>query len=178
MDDATATQLGLIVEIRDALDEADIEWWLFGGWAMDFHAGDVTRNHADIELFVWLKDADAAKQALVRTGFVALPGLHPDEGQPLLKGGQEVGAWYLVCDEAGAIATPGRWADWPWPAGSFDEPRMHIGDIEAPAMSAEGLLEMKMRFAQHPYGASLREKDRADIARLQAIIASRSIDDW
>jgi hypothetical protein len=27
-------------------------YWLFGGWAVDFHAGRVTRDHADIDLAV------------------------------------------------------------------------------------------------------------------------------
>jgi hypothetical protein len=178
MNEATTAQLRLIVEIRAALDAAGIAWWLYGGWAMDFHLGEVTRDHSDIEAFVWLSDAAAAKDALARAGFAAPPGIHPDEAQPFLKNGQEVGVWYLVSGEDGFVHTPGRWQDWPWPHGSFDEARMRIGDVEVPVMSVEGLLYMKVGFAQHPHGAPLREKDRADIARLQAFIASRSVDDW
>lgn len=178
MNDATAFQLLLIEAIRDALDAAGIEWWLFGGWAMDFSIGEVTREHSDVEIFVWQKDALRAKEALLRAGFAAPAALHPDEGQPFLKNGQEIGVWYLVSGEDGFVHTPGRWQDWPWPHGSFDEPRMKIGDVEAPAMSAEGLLDMKLGFARHPHGAPLREKDRGDISRLRALIASHSVDDW
>ncbi len=178
MNDATAIQLLLIEAIRDVLDAADVEWGVFGGWAMDFSIGEVTRDHADIELFVWQQDAQRAKEALLRAGFAAPAALHPDEGQPFLKDGQELGVWYLVRDETGAVSTPGRWADWPFPAGAFDEPRVRLGDMEAPAMSAEGLLEMKLGFAAQPHGAPLREKDQADVVRLRRILASRSEDDW
>jgi hypothetical protein len=178
VNEATATQLRLIGKIRDALDAAGVAWWLYGGWAVDFHAGEVTRDHSDIEIFVRLEDAAAAKDALVGAGFAAPPGLHPDEGQPFLKDGQEVSATYLAGLAGGDPRVPGRWADWPFPARAFDEPRVLLGAIEAPVMSAEGLLDMKLGFAAQPHGAPPREKDRADVARLRAIIASRSEDDW
>ncbi len=178
MNEATAIQMRLIGEIRDALDAAGVAWWLFGGWAMDFHAGEVTRDHADIELFVGLEDAGKAKNALVRAGFEAPTGLHPDEGQPFLKDGQEVSATYLARHADGDLRVPGRWSEWVFPAGAFDEPRVRLGDLDVAAMSVEGLLAMKVGFADQPHGAPLREKDRADIARLRALIASRSEDDW
>ena len=68
MNEATATQLNLIREISDALATPHIDWWLFGGWAMDFHAGNITRDHADIEVFVRLEDAAAVREALVGAG--------------------------------------------------------------------------------------------------------------
>src|ERR1700674_4545811 len=130
MNEATAIQLRLIREIGDALDAAGVAWWLFGGWAMDFHAGEVTRDHSDIEIFVRLVDAETAKDALVRAGFAAPPGLHPDEGQPFLKDRQEVSVTYLTRHADGNMRVPGRWSDWPFRAGAFDEPRVRLGDIE------------------------------------------------
>ena len=178
MNDATAIQLRLIGEIREALDTAGVAWWWYGGWAMDFHAGEVTRDHSDIEVFVWRRDAKVTSAAITAAGFAAPPGLYPDEAQPFLKDAQEVGVWYLIRDADDQICTPGRWADWPWAPGSFDAPRAQLGDIEAPVMSVEGLLAMKLEFADQAHGAPLREKDLTDIARLRAIIASRSEDDW
>ena len=54
MNDATASQLQLLRQIRDSFDDAGVDWWLFGGWAMDAHIGEVTRDHADIEIFIWM----------------------------------------------------------------------------------------------------------------------------
>jgi hypothetical protein len=170
MDDATTRQLELIGEIGRALDSAGVEWWLYGGWAMDFHAGRVTRDHSDIEFFAWARDAASVRRVLVAAGFAAHEGLHPDEGQPFTKGGVEVGAWYLQHDPAGRICTPGRWSDWPWPDGSFDGPRRSIDDVEAPVTSLEGLLDMKTNFERHAHGAPRREKDDADIVLLTRLL--------
>ena len=36
--------------------EAGIAYWLFGGWAVDFYAGRITRPHVDVDIAVWLDD--------------------------------------------------------------------------------------------------------------------------
>jgi hypothetical protein len=176
-DAATLKQLGLIGELIAALDAASVEAWLFGGWAIDFHAGEITRDHADVELFIWQHHAERARAALVGAGFAAPSGLHPDEGQPFLKDGVEIGAWYLVRDAGGAVHTPGRWADWNWATGAFGGPRLAVTwagrHVEARVMSMPGLLDMKERFPSHPHGAPLREKDVADIALLRRLLQAR-----
>ncbi|MBI5287604.1 MAG: hypothetical protein HY873_01390 [Chloroflexi bacterium] len=167
-----ARQLALIAQIAAALDEATVSWWLFGGWAMDAHAGRITRAHDDIEVFVWERDAAAVRTALSSAGFFAPPGLYPGECQPFLKDSEEVGAWYLVRETDSRVHTPGRWSDWPWPKGSFDGPRVDLAGLLVPAMSLEGLLEMKLKFRDHPHGAPPREKDLADIDLLQRLMSA------
>jgi hypothetical protein len=170
MNDATRRQLDLIREIATALAAVDIKWWLFGGWAMDFHAGAVTRDHADIEIFSWRHDASAVRAAMEAAGFAHPPGgLYPDECQSFVRRGQEIGFWFLMRNEDGAIITPGRWADWPWVSRAFDGEPLTLDGVTARAMSIEGLLDIKTRFADHPHGAPLREKDIADIALLRAL---------
>jgi hypothetical protein len=170
LDANTSAQLRIIGELRAILDSAGIAWWLFGGWAMDFHAGAVTRDHADIELFVWARDREAVRERLAGAGFAAPQGLHPEEGQPYLKDGQEIGTWYLQRDADRRVHVSGRFADWRWPEEWFDGPRGSIGELDAPVMSVEGLLEMKTGFASHPHGAPRRPKDDEDIARLRAML--------
>jgi hypothetical protein len=166
----TATQLDLIRQIAATLRAAGIDWWLFGGWAMDFHAARVTRNHADIELFSWKRDAAAVRRTLEGAGFVHPPGLYPGECQPFVKDGQEIGAWFIERDADGTIFTPGRWSGWPWAPGAFDGPPLALEGVTARAMSIAGLLDIKTRFADHPHGAPLREKDTADIALLRSLL--------
>jgi hypothetical protein len=104
---------------------------------------------------------------------MAWPAIHEDECQPFTKDGQETGLWFLIRNGSDEIVTPGRWADWPWLPGSFDEPPRAIGDLVLPAVSLECLLDLKTNFAKHPHGAPLREKDIADIERLRAMIAAQ-----
>jgi hypothetical protein len=173
MNAATATQLRLLREISDAFGPPGVRWWLFGGWAMDAHAGEVTRDHADIEIFLWIEDGEAAFAALEGAGFQGWNSTHADESRPFTKDGQEVGLWFLTRRADGAIVTPGRWTDWPWAAGAFDIHPERIGDLELPVMSLDGLLDIKTNFANHRHGAPLREKDLADIERLRSLLEAR-----
>jgi hypothetical protein len=169
-------QLRLIREVRDSLESVDVEWWLYGGWAVDFLYGSMTRDHSDIEIFIWEQDAASAGEELTNAGFLAPPGLHPDEGQPFLKEGVEINATYLHTNADGTIVTPGRWADWPWLPGSFDGPLACLGEIEVPVISAEAQLDMKLRFPEHPHGAPWRDKDRHDIRLLRRLIGFQDTD--
>jgi hypothetical protein len=56
--DATEEQLAAIEQMHRQFTTNGIEYWLFGGWAVDFHAGRVTRAHADIDLAVWRADVE------------------------------------------------------------------------------------------------------------------------
>jgi hypothetical protein len=136
----------------------------------------MTRDHSDIEFFIWEQDAASARDALTNAGFLAPPGLHPDEGQPFLKEGVEISATYLRTNADGTIVTPGRWADWPWLPGSFDGPLASLSEIEVPVISAEAQLDMKLRFPEHPHGAQWRDKDRHDIRLLRRLIGSRAME--
>ena len=171
LDAQAHTHLNLIAQIGDAFAKAGVSWWLYGGWAMDFHAGRVTRPHIDIEFFVNIEEAAIAMTALMESGFLAPSGLHPDEGQPFLKDGVELGMWYLQRRPDGSTTVPGRWSDWPFPAHSFDGGPGKISNVVAPVMSLDGLLDMKERFAVHPHGAPLRPKDESDIEFLRELRA-------
>jgi hypothetical protein len=46
-------QLAALARIHHLFERNAIEYWLFGGWAVDFYAGSVTRPHDDLELAVW-----------------------------------------------------------------------------------------------------------------------------
>jgi hypothetical protein len=44
------TQLDEIRGLDQAFAQAEVAYWLFGGWAVDFHAGRVTRAHSDVDI--------------------------------------------------------------------------------------------------------------------------------
>ena len=54
----TATaQLVALGRVHELLQREGIEYWLFGGWAVDFYVGSVTRPHDDIDIAVWRSPA-------------------------------------------------------------------------------------------------------------------------
>jgi hypothetical protein len=56
MDELGSRQLQLLSSIDGLLERAGIAYWLFGGWAVDFYAGSITRAHDDVDIAVWLED--------------------------------------------------------------------------------------------------------------------------
>jgi lincosamide nucleotidyltransferase A/C/D/E len=63
-----------VIEILDRLDEAGVEYWLDGGWAVDAVLGEQTRPHADLDLIVQVGDLTALREALGRDGFAEVSG--------------------------------------------------------------------------------------------------------
>ncbi|MEO5940689.1 MAG: aminoglycoside adenylyltransferase, partial [Candidatus Limnocylindrales bacterium] len=52
-------QLAAIGRLDTMFDRAGVEYWIFGGWAVDFRVGAVTRDHDDIDIATWKTDAAA-----------------------------------------------------------------------------------------------------------------------
>lgn len=75
--DLEARQLLTIGQIGAALTRRGFDYWLFGGWGVDFQAGRVTRAHGDVDFAVWLADAAAIGELLVAAGWRHAP--EPDE---------------------------------------------------------------------------------------------------
>jgi hypothetical protein len=51
-------QLAALADVHELLTRNGIEYWLFGGWAVDFYAGTVTRPHDDVEVAAPEPDED------------------------------------------------------------------------------------------------------------------------
>ncbi len=66
---AARVQLAAIGELHHELSQQAIPHWLFGGWAVDFHVGRVTRPHDDIDLAVRATDASRVHGVLARCGW-------------------------------------------------------------------------------------------------------------
>jgi hypothetical protein len=172
MDETTAAQLALIEELTALLSAAAVPHWLFGGWAVDFLVGAVTRRHADVEFVVWRYDLDRIAPLLAAHGYRSVPAA-ADEVVAFDKRGHAVQFCVIERRADGGISTPGRFADWSWLPGSLSAPPGRLGALVCPVISAESQLESKEHFSLHPAGGPLRAKDRADIARLRAFLATR-----
>ena len=51
-----------VLRVLDALDGAQVCWWVLGGWGVDALVGEQTREHRDLDLAVDLDQWDTALQ--------------------------------------------------------------------------------------------------------------------
>ena len=118
MDDRTALQLAALAEIHAAFGRSGIEYWLFGGWAVDFYAGSVTRMHDDVDVAVWLEDHPRAATLLAADGWTHAPDNDEDGGTGYERGGVRLELTFLVRGDDGQVSIPlksgnARWSTQP-----------------------------------------------------------------
>jgi hypothetical protein len=97
-------QLAALARLAENFERDGIEYWLFGGWAVDFYAGSVTRAHEDLDIAVWSKDGERIRALLTAGGWTHAPEPHLRERssraarragsarQPPLPEGRQVGS--------------------------------------------------------------------------------------
>jgi len=160
-------QLALIKEFVALCEAADIECWLRGGWAMDFFLGYVTREHEDIDLFAWAKDAPRLVYELERAGFREQQGPPSDAQRDFTKDEEEVQIALLDRTQRGEIVIAGGpWKGAPFPEGMLHFPVGRLGDVVCPIVTPRVQIEIKEKFPEWT-GRPPSEKHQADIARLQ-----------
>ena len=166
------TQLRIIREISGAFTRAAIEHWLFGGWAVDFAVGEMTRPHGDVDFVVWERDRLRVTGQLTLLGYRVRGSKHPAHQLNWEKSGTAVQINLITRTADGAILSPGSFSDWPWLAGSFGHHRGRLADVDVPIVSPAGQLEAKENFPKHPAGRPLRDKDIHDIRQLRLLLGS------
>lgn len=58
-----------VVEIIDALESADVNVWVYGGWGIDALLGEQTRPHDDLDVIIRADDIEAAIRVTREQGF-------------------------------------------------------------------------------------------------------------
>lgn len=170
MDAAQGLQLQIIREVTSLLQSAGLPHWLFGGWAIDFQLGEITRAHDDIEFLVWDFDVPQMAALLEQHGYEKYTGGIVEEMAIFFKHEQKLELDFLTHNASGQVVVAGRWSDWWWTQGALDAPPATLAGITCPVISAEGLLAVKQGYANHPAGAPLREKDIIDIQQLLKLL--------
>jgi hypothetical protein len=89
-------QLELLGRLHECFEQHAIEYWLFGGWAVDFHVGRVTRANADVDLAVWEVDVAGVDRLLRQEGWDHRPRAGEDGYTEYLNG-----------------TIPSTWPSWP-----------------------------------------------------------------
>ena len=174
MDSDTQIQLALLRELAVLLDRARVRFWLRGGWALDYHAGRITRDHGDIDLVARFRQRTRIRKLLEENGYrvVRLTALASIQ---FSKRGQDVGLAFIWTDEMARTVTRGR-ESWlahrglRWPDDAFRNRYYTLRGIACRAMSVESLLGEKENYERHS-GRPLREKDLVSIKLLRSLLS-------
>src|SRR4051794_9294064 len=137
-------QLAALGELHDLLGARGLEYWLFGGWAVDFHAGAVSRAHEDLDIAVWAADRARVAEALDSAGW-RVEADEPAHGYVVYaRGPVRLEVAFLARGPAGDVHTPladdGRA---PWPDGAFGEDLLELGGVRARVISRDALVAEK-----------------------------------
>jgi aminoglycoside-2''-adenylyltransferase len=156
------SQLEAIARVGELLARAGIEHWLFGGWAVDFHVGSVTRPHGDVDFGVWLDDLPRIVELLEEDGWRHAPEPDEDGGTGYERGAVRLELTFLVRD-GDRVFTPLRSGRAEWGEGSFGDDVGELAGVRARLLAREALLRGKSSPRADPDEAA---KDRADAAAL------------
>lgn len=166
MDELASQQLSALARVDAHFTEADLAYWLFGGWAVDFHVGSVTRAHDDIDVAVWLDELPRIVALLEADGWRHAPHADEDGGTGYERGVVRLELTFLVRDSDGAVFTPLAQGRIPWPAGALADEVRSLNGVRARLMGLEGMTAWKSSPRDEPDDG---DKDRADFARLSRL---------
>jgi len=159
-------QLSALANVTELFDRAGIVYWLFGGWAVDFYAGSITRAHADIDMAVWHDDLSRISALLEGDGWRHAPTADDDGGTGYERGAVRLELTYLVRDHEGRVFTPLRDRQALWPEGAFGDDERELLGVRSRLIGLAALTRGKSCSRDDPEDAA---KDRADFGVLSAL---------
>lgn len=142
-----ADELAALARIYELLEANGIKYWLFGGWAVDFHAGSVTRTHDDLDIAVWLNDHNRIAALLAADGWEHAPEEDEDGHTGYERGSVRLEPAFLARGENGEVYTPLREGRAAWPDGAFESDVAELLGVRASVISLHALEADKARFA-------------------------------
>ena len=157
-------QLAALAEVSALLERRGFDHWLFGGWAVDFHVGAITREHEDVDLAVRQEDASAIGSLLADCGWRHAPEPDEDGGTGYERGSARVELTYLVVDEAGRRFVPLRRGNALFAEDELGDERRELHGVSVRVIPFELLRAGKSVARTDPVDAA---KDRADVDALE-----------
>ena len=166
MDERTSQQLSALAGVGGLLEQAGIDYWLFGGWAVDFYVGSVTRAHFDLDLAVWLADVPRIAALLEDDGWRHARLADEDGGTGYERGAVRLELTYLVREDDDRIVIPLRNGRAEFPAEALANDVGQFGGVRVRLIGRAFLERGKASPRDDPEDAV---KDRADFARLSEL---------
>jgi hypothetical protein len=159
-------QLGALADVHRLFERDGIEYWLFGGWAVDFHAGAVTRHHADLDIAIWRADAARIAELLTADGWKHTPERADDGSTAYERGPVRLELAFLARDEDGGVYTPLREGRASWADGAFGAEVAELRGVRARIIPLGSLRAEKSESRDDPTATA---KDRADLSALAGL---------
>ncbi len=162
-DEAAREQLDAIGRLHEAFVRHDIAYWVFGGWAVDFHVGRITRSHDDVDVAIWLKDFEVVHRLLEQDGWSRVPQPGEDGYTGYGRGPLHLDLAFLARDVEGVVFTPLREGRGTWSDGAFGQDLLQLGGTTARVVTRASLRADKSETRDDP---AATRKDRADVVAL------------
>ena len=148
-----------------ALEEAGLEHWFFGGWAVDLWVGRPTRAHDDIDVLVWRRDEHQVHHALTAAGWVHSPTPEDLVGTNYVRDQYELQLTFVVPGEDSGVVVPVPDQPIVLSVGSLPFVRRNLGTATVRVLTLEMMLATKGSPRPDDVGGA---KDRADLAALRS----------
>lgn len=126
-----ARQLAALGRVGSRLESEDIAYWLFGGWAVDFYAGSMTRVHDDVDLAIWRKDLQRIAKLLESDGWRHAPAEDEDGGTGYEHGDVRLELTLLTRNDDGDVFIPLHNGPVPWAKESFADDVRELSGVRA-----------------------------------------------
>jgi hypothetical protein len=167
IEEQASLQLSALAEVNESLQKAGIDYWLFGGWAVDFYVGSVTRLHDDVDLAVWLVDIPQITKLLLTNGWHHAPSEDEDGGTGFEREEIRVELTYLVRNDDGLTSIPLRSGTVVWPGQDvLADDVGELRGVQSRLIGLESLLHGKATPRDDLEDAM---KDRADFTHLSQL---------
>ncbi|MFJ8064642.1 nucleotidyltransferase domain-containing protein [Psychrobacillus sp. NPDC096426] len=169
----TESQLKILSEISVISEKLEIEFWLRGGWAIDFLLGKITRSHDDIDLVTWIQNRERLEDALAEAGYehLSVRKQFRNRQTDFHKNNVEVTFSYITYSDKGQLIMNGL-PEWIWRTDSLLSPSFMLHGISANVLNPKQLLEEKEVYEQ--IGRTTRLKDIESKKILHCIISDFS----
>jgi ribosomal protein S18 acetylase RimI-like enzyme len=148
-----------------ALDDAGLDHWFFGGWAVDLWVGRLTRPHDDIDVLVWRRDEPRADEALTASGWVHAPTPEDLVGTSYVRDGYELQLTFVVAGDGGGVVVPVPDQPIALSEGDLAFARREVSDVSVRVLTLEMMLAIKGSPRPDVVGGA---KDRADLEALRS----------
>jgi Aminoglycoside-2''-adenylyltransferase len=157
-------QLRALADLHELLDGDGIEYWLFGGWAVDFHARGVSRVHDDLDIAVWAADRVRVASLLSGAGWRVEVDESAHGYVVYVRSAVRLEVAFLARGSRGDVYTPLADGRASWPDGAFGDDVREMGGVRARVIGRAALVAEKSEVRGDPAVAA---KDRADLETLE-----------